>query len=220
MTSKKKIKKEITTSYFQEYNYDIIKGAVQPEVASFVYAYFQNKRAVAQVLKDSRYISPYDQTWGTWEDEQIPGTYSHYADLAMETLMIRILPIMQEVTQLQLIPCYTYARIYKYGDTLNRHKDRPSCEISCTLNLGGDQWPIFLEPSGDTNKEGIKVELQPGDMLVYRGTLLEHWREPFQGYDCGQVFLHYNNKNGPFKLANLNDKRPMLGLPADFKNND
>ena len=54
-------------------------------------------------------------------------------------------------------------------------------------------------------------------MLIYRGTLLEHWRDPFEGYDCGQVFLHYNDKNGTFKQTNLNDKRPMLGLPSEFK---
>ena len=72
----------------------------------------------------------------------------------METLMTRTLPIMKKTTGLNLIPCYTYARIYKYGDELKRHKDRPSCEISCTLNLGGDKWPIFLEPSGE---EGEKL---------------------------------------------------------------
>lgn len=210
----KKIKKE---NVFKENNYAVIREAISPELASFVYAYFQNKRAVASHLKSTKYISPFDGTWGTWDDQQIPNTYSHYADLAMETLMVRVMPLMSAVTQLELIPCYSYARIYKYGDTLHRHKDRPSCEISCTLNLGGDDWPIFLEPSGEEGKEGARVDLNPGDMLVYRGTLLEHWREPFQGYDCGQVFLHYNDKNGPFGEENLNDKRPMLGLPAWFK---
>jgi hypothetical protein len=29
-------------------------------------------------------------------------------------------------------------------------------------------------------------------MLVYKGMELEHWREPFDGKDCAQVFLHYN----------------------------
>lgn len=217
MARKKKQENETTINFFQENNYAVIKGAVQPEVASFVYAYFQNKRAVANYLQETRYISPFDTTWGTWKDEQIPGTYSHYADLAMETLMVRVMPIMKQVTGLELIPCYTYARIYKYGDVLHRHKDRPSCEISCTINLGGDRWPIFLEPSGDIGKPGVKVDLEPGDMLTYKGTLLEHWREPFEGYDCGQVFLHYNDKNGPFQQTNLNDRRPMLGLPSEFK---
>ena len=131
--------------------------------------------------------------------------------------MTRVLPVMQKFTELELIPTYSYARIYKYGDTLHRHKDRPSCEISCTINLGGDRWPIFLEPSGDEGKKGIQVDLAPGDMLAYRGTLLEHWREPFEGHACGQVFLHYNDKKGEFGQANAFDTRPMLGLPVWFK---
>ena len=34
---------------------------------------------------------------------------------------------------------------------LKRHKDRPSCEISTTLNLGGDPWPIFIDGTGENN---------------------------------------------------------------------
>ena len=203
---------------FKKNNYDIARNVISSEVCSFIYQYFQNKRAVAQVLQESKFLSPFDETWGTWRDTQIPNTYSHYADLAMETLMSRTLPIMKKVTGLELIPCYTYARIYKFGDELHRHKDRPSCEISGTMNLGGDPWPIKLEPSGETGLEGVTVDLNPGDMLIYRGTHVEHWRDPFQGYDCGQVFIHYNDFNGPFRDTNLNDKRPMLGLPGWFKN--
>ena len=51
--------------------------------------------------------------------------------------------------------------------------------------------------------------LDIGDMLVYSGCELEHWREPFEGI-CGQVFLHYNHVNGPFAEKNKFDKRPMF----------
>jgi hypothetical protein len=54
-------------------------------------------------------------------------------------------------------------------------------------------------------------------MLVYSGCELEHWREPFEGNTCGQVFLHYNHVNGPFAEKNRFDKRPMLGLPPITK---
>jgi hypothetical protein len=56
----------------------------------------------------------------------------------METLLMKMLPIMKERTGLDLIPTYSYARVYEKGAILKRHKDRPSCEISTTLNLGGD----------------------------------------------------------------------------------
>jgi hypothetical protein len=61
---------------------------------------------------------------------------------------------------------------------LKRHKDRPSCEISTTVNLGGDLWPIYIDPTGSNNvideyknihkpnaPAGVEVVLGPGDML-------------------------------------------------------
>jgi hypothetical protein len=168
--------------------------------------------------------------FGTWSDTQIPNTYSHYADHVMETMLMKVLPRMQQETGLQLVPTYSYARLYKKGDELRRHKDRPSCEISTTLNLGGDPWPIFIDGTGadcviDEYKKiikpdapkGTKVLLEVGDMLVYSGCDLEHWREPFEGNICGQVFLHYNHVDGPFADKNKFDGRPMLGLPPFVK---
>ena len=65
---------------------------------------------------------------------------------------------------------------------------------------------------------GIKVNLKPGDMLIYSGCDLEHWRDAFPGKDCGQVFLHYNDRTKKTAKANLYDTRPFLGLPSWFKN--
>ncbi len=201
----------------EQLNYKIVKQAISLELADFVYQYFLNKRKVAKKLIEDRYISEFNLDYGSWTDKQIPNTYSHYADVVMETLLENMIPVMEQQTGLKLIPTYSYARIYKKGDILKRHKDRPSCETSCTLNLGGDEWPIFLEPSGEEGKEGVKVLLNPGDMLIYEGCNLEHWREPFEGDNCGQVFLHYNNVNGEFAEQNRFDGRPFLGLPTWFK---
>ena len=126
---------------------------------------------------------------------------------------------MEKESKLNLYSTYTYYRIYKKGDVLKRHKDRPSCKISTTMNIGGDEWPIYLEPSGEKNKKGVEVNLNPGDMLVYRGDKLEHWRDKFKGKECVQVFLHYNNLNGPFGKYNKFDGRPMVGLPVSIQVN-
>ena len=197
--------------------YKIIKQAISEELAEFVYEYFLNKRTVARHLFDTRYISPYTEYWGVWNDEQIPETYSHYADIAMETLLVKLKPLMEKESGLKLNETYSYARIYKKGDELKRHKDRYSCEVSTTLNLGGDEWPIYLEPSGEEGKEGVKVILEQGDMLVYKGCDVEHWRETFEGENCGQVFLHYNDASDEKAEQNKYDGRPFLGLPAWFK---
>ena len=45
----------------------------------------------------------------------------------------------------------------------------------------------------------LKVILKPNDMLVYKGMILEHWREVFIIKDCEKVFLHYNNSTSLFR---------------------
>ena len=179
-------------SAFQKNKYTVLKGAISKELADFAFDYFLNKRKVARFLFEQRYISPFTEYWGIWNDEQVPNTYSCYADLVMETLLQKVKPVMEKHTSLKLSETYSYARIYKEGDILARHKDRYSCEISTTLNLGGDPWSIYLDPTGKQGRAGIKVDLDPGDMLIYSGCDLEHWREEFKGKNCGQVFLHYN----------------------------
>ena len=208
---------------FKNKKFIVVKKAISKDLTTFVYNYFLMKRQVAQTLLNERYISPFETMFGVWNDPQVPNTYSHYADIVMETLLLKLQPLMEKETGLKLNPNYSYARIYKKGDVLHRHKDRFSCEISTTLNLGGDPWPIYLEPSGKENLQGIKIDLKPGDMLIYKGNELEHWRESFQGEDCAQVFLHYNNLNTPLSNENIFDKRLHLGLPLriskyDFNN--
>ena len=202
---------------FKKNKYAVIKQAISKDLAIFCMNYLLMKKQVYNTCIKERYISPYETMMGSYEDDQIPNTYSHYADVAMETLLLKCQPEMEKVTGLKLYPAYTYARIYKKGDELKRHKDRFSCEISTTMNLGGDDWPIYLEPSGEVGKKGVRVDLKPGDMLVYSGCELEHWREKFKGKECIQVFLHYNNRKTPGAKDNMFDKRPHLGLPSWFK---
>jgi len=211
---------------FQTKKYQLIKGALSYELANFCFNYLLLKRDAVKYMYDNNLMYD-DEIFGTFDDGQIPNTYSHYADFVMETLLVKMLPIMSKETGLELIPTYSYARVYKKGDKLKRHKDRPSCEVSCTLNLGGHPWPIFLDETGTNNvidekKEIIKpnaptgqsISLEVGDMLVYSGCDLEHWREPLKGNLCGQVFLHYNHLKGPFAEKNAFDGRPLLGLPS------
>ena len=204
---------------FKKDKYVVIKQAISKDLAAFVANYFLMKKQVMDTCRQARFISPYETLLGEYEpaDGQIPHTYSSYSDLAMETLMLKCQPVMEKITGLKLTPAYTFARVYKNGDVLKRHKDRFSCEISTTMNLGGDPWAIYLEPSGKEGLKGIKVDLKPGDMLVYSGCELEHWRNKFKGKECIQAFLHYNNRKTPGAKDNMFDKRPHLGLPSWFK---
>ena len=217
---------------FKKNKYTIIRQAISKDLAAFIRNYFCMQKQVYDTCKEAKYFSPFENILGYYEDPvngQIPNTYSAYGNIAMETLLLKCQPGMEKATGLKLYPAYTYARIYKKGDELKRHKDRFSCEISTTMNLGGDDWPIYLSPNENvgipdgkkittiSQAKGIRVDLKPGDMLVYRGVELEHWREKFKGKECVQVFLHYNNRKTPGSKDNMFDKRPHLGLPSWFK---
>ena len=204
----------------------MIRHAISFELANFAFNYFLMKRDATQWMYKNNYVSEYTPGFGTWKDTQVPNTYSLYGDTLMETLMMKVLPVMKKHTELELLPTYSYTRAYKKGDKLRRHKDRPSCQISTTLHLGGDEWPIYIDPTGADNvideikeihkpnaPKGNRVDLKIGDMLVYSGCELEHWREAFEGNVCVQTFLHYNDADGKFGKENIFDKRPMLGIP-------
>jgi hypothetical protein len=211
---------------FKTKKYQVIRQALSKELANFIFNYMMLQRDAVDWMFNNNKINPANPFVGTRQDPQIPGAYSRYADWVMETLLQYMRPVMKAKTGMDLIPTYSYTRLYEKGNILKRHKDRPSCEISTTLHLGGDEWPIFLDPTGgdfvvDEYKnihkpgapKGVQVDLKVGDMLIYAGCELEHWREPFQGNVCSQVFLHYNHANGPFAKTNLYDKRPLLGIP-------
>ena len=217
---------------FKEKGYQIIKNAISPELAGFCHKYFLLKAKVFKKMLEEKTVSPYITFMGTFNDPQVPSSYAHYADIVMETLLIDMQKKMQEETNLNLVPTYSYARIYYKGNALARHKDRPSCEISTTMNLGGDMWPIYVDPTGEDNvtyvtesntevkkqaHSGIKVNLNPGDMLIYKGYNLEHWREIFDGDVCTQVFLHYNDMDSDWSGKNQFDGREFIGLPDTFK---
>ena len=211
---------------FKKDKYQVIRKAVSKEICDLAYHYLQLSANADEHMLKKNMTHAANPLMGIFTDRQVPNSYAKYGDRLMETLLIKTIPVMEKKTGLKLIPTSAYTRLYRTGNILNRHKDRPSCEISTTLCLGGDPWPIFIDPTGADNvvdeykglhkpgaPKGVPYTLIPGDMIIYSGCELEHWREPFEGKLCGQVFLHYNHANGPFAKTNLFDKRPILGVP-------
>ena len=211
---------------FKTKKYQVIRGALSQELANFIFNYMLLQRDAVDLMMKNNKLNPHNPFMGHRVDKQVPGCYASYGDWVMETLLMYMIPIMKAKTGLDLIPTYTYTRLYEKGNILKRHKDRPSCEVSTTIHLGGAEWPIFLDPSGATfviderkniikpgAPKGVQVDLKIGDMLIYAGCDLEHWRESFEGKVCSQVFLHYNHAKGPFAKTNLLDGRPLLGVP-------
>jgi hypothetical protein len=145
-------------------------------------------------------------------DDHVPGTPFRYADSFMESLLEILQPRISDASGLALDPTYSYFRVYKHGDVLSPHRDRPSCEVSATVSLGyhaDAPWPIWIETQG----AATPVTLAPGDGMLYRGIDLRHWRERFDGTESVQVFLHYVDRNGDHRDWRF-DRRPTLAASA------
>ena len=130
---------------------------------------------------------------------------SFYGDPLMESILLDKKSHMEEIVGKELIPTYSFWRMYtKYGD-LPQHTDRESCEISVTFNIScdGEDWPIYMN--------GDSIYTKPGEAAVYLGREVPHERKEFKGNHCTQCFLHYVDKNGQYKDFAI-DKRPTYGV--------
>jgi len=164
----------------------------------------------------SKYLD-YKIRRGAWSPDKNPDVtaYGYYADPLLEVVLETVQPKIEEATGLSLVPTYSFSRVYTEGEELAPHVDRPSCEISATINIAsvGKASKIYIR----NQTEESSYELEPGDAIVYRGCELTHWRERFEsGMLNVQIMLHYvvnNGSNTPYKF----DQRPGLGHPVEVK---
>jgi hypothetical protein len=166
---------------FSKYGAVYIKDAVSQDLCKFL----------TGILLRSPFVG-YGRTEG---DQQVPNAYSVIAhEIIFETLLERLWPSLEFAVGEELLPTYSYARLYSNGDELKPHKDRPACEISVTVQLGRSHnyaWPIYMGSK--------RFDIAEGDAVLYKGCDIEHWRNVCdgpEGYYSGQVFLHYVRKNG------------------------
>ena len=181
---------------FQQKGFEVVKGFIPPFFSTYLRNYFTLRAQNDPSLRG---------------DSQAPNSHCVYGDPAFDMIMAMSTEDVGNIVGKSLIPQYTYARIYKNDSVLERHKDRPECEYSVSLCLGGDYetpWPIWIKDFSDGDH---KVALNQGDMLVYQGTKLEHWREKFEGNAQYQLFMHYVDAEGEFK-DRVYDGRDNLGL--------
>lgn len=142
-------------------------------------------------------------------DDQVPNTPSKYNYLPFLELLCEKTPDVSEFIGETVLPSYSYARIYKKGDVLNRHTDRDACEISLTIHLDGDcEWGIYIQTPSN---EEVKIKLRSGDALLYLGCESPHWRNSYSGEYYSQVFLHYVRSKGTKQYAYFdnNDKKVL-----------
>jgi len=151
-------------------------------------------------------LNKYIEQGKTTKDPQCPISEAVHGTVTFDKLLEDLLPYFEKVCGKKLYPTYSYARLYKPGEELKKHTDRPACEISATITLGfeGNPWAIYMADN--------KVDMQVGDAVLYRGMEVEHWREKYtEGQWQAQVFLHYVDANGPYADQKY-DGRVSLGL--------
>jgi hypothetical protein len=187
-----------------ENHYLLAPAFITPERAAELAADF------AEVERQGRYT----------KDAQAPSSPAVYNFLPFVRLMVEKVPHVSEMLGEPVLPTYTYARSYKHGEILHRHRDRDACEISFTLNLAQDvDWPIYIQkPSG----EEIAVSLNPGDAVMYLGCETDHWRQRYTGKSHMQLFIHYVRAYGPraYTFFNIARTPPAENeKPAQFEHN-
>lgn len=140
----------------------------------------------------------------------------------------RVQSIIENILDIKLYPTYSYSRLYKKGEILWPHNDRPACEISISITLGfdgNDVWPFsflnrdissdflkyfvnnnmsykeqkYVLPTGLSEKKQ-RIDISIGDGILYKGRDVIHWRDEYvEGNWQAQVFFHYVDANGPYK---------------------
>lgn len=137
-------------------------------------------------------------------DVQAPNSSSVYNYISFLELLCEKTPFISGIIGETVLPTYTYARVYKPGDDLKRHRDRDACEISLTVNLYKEKdWPIYVQKP---NREEVSIEMQPGDAVLYLGRIADHWRNEINQEKYIQVFLHYVRSRGSCNYAYFDRK--------------
>jgi hypothetical protein len=169
----------------------------------------------------NRYNEPDEHIW----DKQVIGSHEKYADSLTESLLLFLKPEIEKHTSLKLIPTYSFFRVYKSGNVLYDHTDRPAAEISVTIPVGFKYngktddylWPLHVY----VNEEKCYIPCGVGDGIIYKGCELAHGRESLDA-DKGsyqiQIFLHYVDANGPYAEIHKYDGRSNIGIKLERSN--
>lgn len=182
-----------------------VKGLVDEATIGIISKYFENRlvRGDWKEAVDRDYGDPTTKLFS-------------YADPLIEVMLEALKPAIEEVCGKELLPTYSYSRIYQPGEALRPHIDRPSCEVSVTINVAnkGGISPIYMQYG---KNDPSKHMMNPGDAIVYKGCEAWHWRMPMDPDQLNvQFMLHYVDKNGPY-TSYANDKRPKIGASSETR---
>ena len=188
---------------FKKDKYIVVKNVLNLQTIEFLKI---QTKMLEGVLNNSNNSNSSDFLFN---DVQIKECFSFYSPLFSESLLVLLQPIIEEKIGKKLLPTYSYIRIYYKNAILKRHTDRDSCEYSASICIKNDinPWDFWLK---NIHNEDISISLKEGDLIIYKGNELEHWREKYENNEHIQFFLHYVDINGINSHLKY-DKRKLLG---------
>jgi len=186
---------------FQQQNYLIVKNVLRPELCQLVSDYALFKASVSQNVRTK---------------DPLAYVHREYGDPLMEMLLEKLTPTIETALGKSLWPTLSFYYVYRQGHQLTPHKDRSSCQFVASLCIDADSefkkthqsWPLFLKAAGQT----LPITLNFGDLLIFKGSEQEHWREIFAGSWFVSAIFSYVEKDGPFAFQKF-DQRKSLGRP-------
>lgn len=190
----------------QSDKYSVIRNALQDDLIKFL-------QVQSQMLEN---IMCYENntlpTLFSFNDRLVvQNSFSYYSSSFTESLLVMLQPLIEDQLKIKLLPSYSYMRIYYKNAVLKKHLDKDSCEYSATICIKCDPdnpWDIYFE---NTDLSFTRIALNEGDMAIYKGNEIKHWRTLCPYDKHMQIMLHYVDKNGPYSNLKYN-QRTMLGL--------
>ncbi len=188
---------------FMKSDYIVIKKAVPEEICRLSAIQYEIQQECCKIFFPN--ISMADLS---------PNSFARYSPLCFEALSVYLLPLLEEHVGEKLFPVYSYARIYYRGSRLDPHIDRQSSEISVSVCIEKDaiDWPLYIRTP---ELKTYEINLDCGDIVIYKGNEQEHWRTVFEGEKQIQCFLQYVKAEGDKAWLKW-DTRPCLGLPFEY----
>lgn len=192
---------------FQKNGFVTLKNLLRPEIIQLLQMQFKLMEQTTYHLND---IDINDKH--RFSDPLVGHSFTFYNAHCFEALLPLLQEKVEQVVEKKLYPTYSYGRIMYAGASMPKHTDRESCEFSISLCISEDKanpYPLWIE---DFSGQPHSLHLTPGDMVLYKGRELHHWRDVYQGQEQMQTFLHYVDVDGPYAHQKF-DKRVQLGLP-------
>ena len=147
-------------------------------------------------------------------DPQCPKSNSFYNLKDFLDLLEKARKLIENKTNTSLDSTFSYARIYKRGETLSKHTDRNACEYAATITLdysGENPWGFNY-----IDKKAESIVINKGDMFVYDGVNMPHWRDKLEEEWQTQLFLFFSEKEKEKRLLEekFNDTLYQLYLKS------